>query len=165
MDATSESRASADDLKVIRTFHTGITCQDLDYTIGFFRDVLGFELIDRSPRKPENQAFVSGVPGADVEIAYMRRPDYNVELLQFKGPEGREHYRPRMVDIGHFHVSMVVNDVDAAVARAKAYDPEIVTLSPRPLEVDNGPNKGNRIIFVKLRDGQLIEFTTRKGES
>jgi catechol 2,3-dioxygenase-like lactoylglutathione lyase family enzyme len=149
---------------VRRAFHTGITVGDLDWSIGYFCSVLGYELLDKAPRDPKNQSFVSGVPGAQVTIAYIRGHGHELELLEFGGPDDRTAYRPRMVDVGHFHVCLVVDDVEAAVAASLAHDPRVKTVSPRPLVVDQGPNKGNSIQFVCLPDGLHIEFTTRRNE-
>ena len=89
---------------------------------------------------------------------------HSLELQEYSGPADRQEYRPRMVDMGHFHLSYVVDDVDAVVAACKKYDPRIRTLSPSPLVVDQGPNKGNKIQFVVLPDGVHVEFTTRINE-
>ncbi|MHB8770811.1 MAG: VOC family protein [Syntrophales bacterium] len=144
-----------------RTFHTGFCVDDLDWTVGFFQQVLGFKLVDKAPRDPRNQSFVSGVPGAQVMIAYMDCAGHSLELQDYRGPADRQEYRPRMVDMGHFHLSFVVDDVEAVVAACKNYDPRIRALSPHPLVVDQGPNKGNKIQFVVLPDGVHLEFTTR----
>jgi catechol 2,3-dioxygenase-like lactoylglutathione lyase family enzyme len=152
------------DYTIRRTFHTGFCVGDLDWTIGFFQKVLGFTLLDKAPRDPRNQSFVTGVPGAQVMIAYMDGAGHPLELQEYSGPEDRQKHRPRMVDVGHFHLSYVVDDVDAVVAACRRYDDRIRTLSPRPLEVDQGPNKGNKIQFVVLPDGIHIEFTTRVNE-
>lgn len=147
-----------------RTFHTGFCVGDLDWTIGFFQQVLGFKLLDKAPRDSRNQSFITGVPGAQVMIAYMDCAGHPLELQEYSGPADRQGYRPRMVDMGHFHLSYVVDDVDAVVAACKKYDQRIRTLSPHPLEVDQGPNKGNKIQFVVLPDGVHLEFTTRINE-
>jgi catechol 2,3-dioxygenase-like lactoylglutathione lyase family enzyme len=152
------------DYNIKRTFHTGFCVADLDWTIGFFQQVLGFRLIDKAPRDSRNQSFVTGVPGAQVMIAYMDGAGHSLELQEYSAPEDRQAYRPRMVDMGHFHLSYVVDDVDAVVAACKKYDDRIRTLSPSPLVVDQGPNKGNKIQFVVLPDGVHIEFTTRISE-
>lgn len=152
------------DYTVKRTFHTGLTVADLDWTIGFFQQVLGFELMDKAPRDPKNQSFITGVPGAEVMIAYMQCPGHQLEIFQYSGPEGRATHRPRMVDVGHYHVSFVVDDVEAVVAACKSHDSRIRALSETPLVVDQGPNKGNSIQFVVLPDGVHIEFTTRINE-
>lgn len=148
--------------QVLKTFHTGICVADLDFTVGFLCDVLGYELINRAPRDPKNTAFITNVPGADVEIAYVAGPGHNLELLCYGGPADRKAYRPRMVDSGHFHIALVVDDIEAAIADSLAYDERITTLSPTFMEVDQGPNAGNRIIFIVLPDGMMIEFTTQK---
>lgn len=146
---------------VKRVFHFGISVADLDWSLGFFCDVLGFELMDRSRREVKNQSFVTGCPGADVEVAYIQRPEQQLELLCYSGPEDRKTHQPRLVDVGSVHLCLVVDDVMSAAATCKAYDDRIETISPSPLTVDSGPNKGNQIIFIKLPDGFLIEFTTR----
>ena len=149
---------------VKRAFHTGICVSDIDWTIMFFEQVLGFKLIDKGPRDTKNESFISGVPGAQVMMAYMDCMGSSLELMEFCGPDDREIYRPRMVDVGHFHIAYVVDDVDAAVAACRAFDSRVTPLSPHPMEVDQGPNKGNRIQFVVLPDGLHIEFTTRVNE-
>ena len=144
-----------------RTFHTGLCVGNLDWSIDFFQQVLGFKLVDKAPRDTRNQSFITGVEGAQVMIAYMDCAGHSLELMEYSGPDDRQHYRPRMVDMGHFHLSYVVDDVDAVVAACRAYDSRIRTLSPTPMEVDQGPNKGNKIQFVMLPDGLHVEFTTR----
>jgi len=58
----------------------------------------------------------------------------------------------------------MVDDVESAVEACKAYHKEIRTLSPVPLVVDSGPNKGNQVIMVVLPDGMMIEFTNTRKE-
>lgn len=149
------------DFTIRRTFHTGVCVADLDWTAAFLTEVLGYELIDRAPRDPRNQSFITGVPGAKVEIAYVQGHGHGLELLCYSGPDDRSHYKPRMVDVGHFHLCLVVDNVEAAVAASRRFDARITTLSPTPMEVDQGPNKGNKIQFIVLPDGMMIEFTTR----
>ena len=147
-----------------RTFHTGFCVGDLDWTIGFFQQVLGFKLVNKAPRDPRNQSFLTGVPVAQVMVAYMDCAGHSLELQDYSGSANRQEYRPRMVDQGHFHLSFVVDDVDAVVAACKKYDNRIRTLSPHSMVVDQGPNKGNTIQFVVLPDGVHLEFTTRINE-
>ena len=147
-----------------RTFHTGFCVGDLDWTIGFFQQVLGFKLVDKAPRDPRKQSFLTGVPGTQVTIAYMECAGHTLELQAYSGPADRRECRPRAVEMGHFHVSFVVDDVDAVVTACRKYDPRIRTLSPEAMVVDQGPNKGNTIQFVVLPDGVHLEFTTRVNE-
>jgi hypothetical protein len=88
-----------------RTFHTGFCVGNLDWTIGFFQQMLGFKLIDKVPRDPRNQSFLTGVPDTQVMVAYMDCAGHSLELQDYSGPADRQEYRPRMVDMGHFHIS------------------------------------------------------------
>jgi glyoxylase I family protein len=144
-------------VKVYETNHTGITVQDLDYSIGFFTEVLGYELISpRAPRGIKNQEAVTGVKGAAVEIAYIRAGGHSLELLQYNGPADRAIYKPRCVDVGHWHLSINVDDVDAATQAALDHGS---TKIGDQITVDAGPNKGNKIQYVALKDGLILELT------
>ena len=55
---------------VLRTNHTSFTVSDLDRSIGFFRDCLGFELLSKAPRDPAKIQEITGVSGADIMVAY-----------------------------------------------------------------------------------------------
>ena len=149
-------------IEIDRYYHTGIVVKDLEWTTDFLRDVLGFELIDISPRDPKNQQFVTGVSGVEVMIAYMRLHDQLFEISQYGGQAKLEHFRPKMTDVGHYHLCLMVEDVDGAVQTCLAHDDRITTLSPTPLVVDSGPNKGNKVIVVVLPDGMMIEFTNTR---
>ena len=146
-------------------YHTGFVVKDLNWTTTFLKKILGFELLDISPRDPENQEFVTGVKGIQVIIAYMKCGDQLFEISQYSGDIELYHHTPRMVDIGHYHLCLMVDDVPAAVKSCLDYDSRITTLSPDPLVVDSGPNRGNMVIMIVLPDGMMIEFTnTRKNE-
>ena len=149
-------------IEVKKYYHTGIVVADVDWTVSFLRDVLGFELLDKSPREPKNQEFVTGVKDIEVLIAYMRIHDQLFEISQYGGRAELKHFRPRMVDVGHYHLCLMVDDVELAVKKCLAYDARITTLSPTPLVVDSGPNKGNMVIVVALPDGMMIEFTNTR---
>ena len=42
--------------------HTGVIVTDLDRAIGFFRDLLGFEVLSRAPRDPALIGRMTGLP-------------------------------------------------------------------------------------------------------
>ncbi len=144
-------------VKVLETNHTGITVQDLDYTVRFFTEILGYDLIgERAPRGLENQEKVTGVAGCHVEIAYVKGGGHAIELLQYNGPDDRRTYRPRCVDVGHWHLSINVEDIDIATSEACSFG---CTMVGEQITVDAGPNKGNKIQYIALKDGLIIEFT------
>jgi catechol 2,3-dioxygenase-like lactoylglutathione lyase family enzyme len=146
------------DFSVKQTVHMGMVVGDLKWTVPFFQDVFGFKLIDTSPRDIKNQSFITGVEGAQATISYMQAPGLLLEVVEYSNPLGRIHHRPEMVEVGHFHICLLVDDVSAAIKACKAYDERISFLSPSPMEVDKGPNKGNSVIVMCLPDGVMVEL-------
>ena len=144
------------DFKVTATNHTGFTVADLDKTVAYFEEVLGYEVLSKAPRAIKNQQRVTGVPGADVRVAYILKAGHVLELQEYRGPEGRDHVRPRIVDVGSAHIAVDVDDLDAAVA---ASEPHGVIPFGEIITVDQGPNTGNRIVYVRFPDdGMVVEF-------
>jgi catechol 2,3-dioxygenase-like lactoylglutathione lyase family enzyme len=140
---------------IVGTNHTSFTVSDLDRSIALFRDGLGFEVTSKAPRDPRLVSAITGVPGADVVIAYVRGPGHSLELIQYRGPDGRAAVRPRPCDTGFAHVAFNVLDVDAALAAVKPHGVEPIAA---PVAIDQGPNTGRRVVYTRDPDGICIEF-------
>ena len=143
------------DFNVLRTNHTSFTVSDLDRIIGFFCDGLGFEMINRSPRDPKLVQQISGIPGADIEVAYIQGPEHRLELIQYHGPDDRGQVDCRPCDAGYAHLAYDVDDIDAAMSAAKKYT---FTELGAPVAIDKGPNTGNRVVYMRDADGVTVEF-------
>jgi len=141
--------------RVVGTNHTSFTVSSLDRSIGFFRDCLGFELISRAPRDPAIVSRITGVPGADMEIAFLRGPGHTIELIQYKGPAQRGRIEARPCDTGFAHVAFNVDNVEAAVAAAKPY--QVEAIAP-PVAINAGPNKGRKVVYLRDWDGVTVEL-------
>jgi len=141
--------------RVLGTNHTSFTVSSLDRTIGFFRDGLGFQLLNRAPRDPKIVSKITGVEGADMEIAFLRGPGCTVELIEYKAPASRGRVEARPCDAGFAHMAFDVDDIDAAIAEAKKHRVEPVA---PPVPINDGPNKGRRVVYLRDPDGVTIEF-------
>ena len=142
-------------VRVLATNHTSFTVSNLDRTLGFFRDALGFEITSRAPRSQRLIESITGVRGADVVIAYVKGPGHDLELIEYVGPEDRGSVRPRPCDVGFAHVAYDVDDVAAAVDAASSHG--FLPLGP-PTEVDQGPNRGARVVYLRDADGLAVEL-------
>ena len=140
---------------VTSTNHTSFTVSDLDRALGFFHDCLGFEVTSKAPRDPKIVEQVTGVPGADMMIAYVRAPDHSLELIEYKGPADRDRVEARPCDTGFAHVAFNVAGIDAAIDAAARYD--VHPIAP-PVAIDKGPNKGRKVVYLRDPDGITIEF-------
>jgi catechol 2,3-dioxygenase-like lactoylglutathione lyase family enzyme len=141
--------------KVLGTNHTSLTVSSLDRSLAFYRDCFGFEVTSRAPRDPSRTERLMGVPGAHVEIAFVKAPGHTLELIEYLSPDSRGKVQSRSCDTGAFHLAFNVSDLDAALAACGALGAarvgDIIT-------VDAGPNAGMRTCFVRDPDGILLEL-------
>ncbi len=136
--------------------HTGITVHNLDRAVAMFADLFEFEQFSRAPRDPAIITAVTGVQGAEVEIAYMRNGSTSIELLCYAAPADRADFRPRPCDLGSLHMAVNVTEMDAMLARARAWPLEQVGAV---IVIDQGPNTGSRIVYMRSpEDGLIIEM-------
>lgn len=145
--------------KVLGTNHTSFTVSSLDRSIGFFRDCLGFQVVSRAPRDPAIIRQVTGVAGAEMEIAYLRGPGHALELIEYKAPKEKGRVNARPCDTGFAHVAFDVDDVDAAVAAAAKHG--VMPINP-PVAINAGPNQGRKVVYLRDWDGVTVEFIGAK---
>jgi len=145
--------------RVLATHHTSFTVSDLERSIALFRDGLGLEVTSKGPRDPALAARVTGVPGAELLVAYLRGPGHSIELIQYLGPaEGRGRVEARPCDVGFAHLAYDVDDLDAALAALAAHG---ACPAGEVVVIDQGPNAGARLVYVRDPDGITIELIER----
>jgi catechol 2,3-dioxygenase-like lactoylglutathione lyase family enzyme len=139
--------------------HTSFTVADVDRTVAFLCDGLGFELLDKAPRNPAAIQHITGVEGADMIVAFVQGPGHRLELIQYLAPDDRIDIKARPCDTAFAHIAFDVDDIDAAIEASAAYD---VLPYATPWVIDQGPNTGNRVAYLKTWDGITIEFIEKK---
>ena len=143
------------DLTIYGFNHTAFIVSDLDRTISFFKELLGFELASRAPRSAEAIQAMTGLDGVDIEIAFLRGFGQWIELIHYKAPADRGGERPKVFQDGAGHIALDVADAEAAVAASAEYGltpvGEIVT-------IDKGPNEGRKVVYLQSPDGLSVEF-------
>jgi catechol 2,3-dioxygenase-like lactoylglutathione lyase family enzyme len=135
--------------------HTGVTVSDIDASLAFWRDVFGFEVTEKRRLKGAFFETLTGVPGAELEVANVEVPGHQIELLQYHIPGERQASELRPCDPGFVHLAFEVADIDAVITaiRAGGYEP----VSP-PLTAEAGVRKGWRAVYTRDPDGNVIEF-------
>ncbi len=146
---------SAPAFRILAADHTGITVANLERSLAFWRDVLGFELSHRPHQTGDLASEITGVPGADISIAVLKGYGHKIELLEYLAPPDRQHLRPRPCDVGSVHVAFVIDDLDAVL---KAIASAGWKAAGKPQTLQAGPNKGKRVVYVQDPDGTTIEF-------
>jgi catechol 2,3-dioxygenase-like lactoylglutathione lyase family enzyme len=141
--------------RIIATDHTGITVANLERSLAFWRDVLGFEPSHRAHHTGDLAGEVTGVPGAEILLAVLKGYGHKIELLEYLAPSDRKHVDFRPCDVGSVHVALTVDNLDA-VLRAIAASGWKAAGKPQTLKT--GPNAGKRVVYVRDPDGTIIEF-------
>jgi catechol 2,3-dioxygenase-like lactoylglutathione lyase family enzyme len=141
--------------RILAADHTGITVSDIERSLVFWRDVLGFELSHRAHQKGELAEQITGVPGAEILIAVVKAPGHKIELLEYRAPADRKRVAARPCDVGSVHVALVVDELDTVLEQIAASGWKAAG-TPQTLTV--GPNAGKRVIYVRDPDGTTIEL-------
>lgn len=71
---------------IIATDHTGFTVANIDRSLAFWQNVLGFELSHRAHQTGDLAREITGVPGAEISIAVLKAPGHKIELLEYHAP-------------------------------------------------------------------------------
>ena len=142
--------------KVIGADHTGITVSNLERSLAFWRDVLGFEFSHSAHQKGERPEQITGVKGAELKLAVLKTPGgHKIELLQYFAPQDRKDLDLRPCDVGHVHVALTVDDLDAVLRKIAESGWKA---AGEPQALTSGPNAGKRVVYVRDPDGTTIEF-------
>jgi catechol 2,3-dioxygenase-like lactoylglutathione lyase family enzyme len=159
-DSSNEAQ-EATDMGIVGIFHTGLTVSDLDRSVAFYRDVLGFELVNQWDSAQPYLRRVVGYPDAELRIALLKLPalpggvsGHHIELLEYRTPRGARGdantYHP-----GNVHVSFAVDDLDATYHALRAKG---VRFKSEPVAVDHGRNRGAKAVYLFDPDDITLEF-------
>lgn len=144
-------------MSVVAMNHTSFTVSDLERSIAFYRDVLGFELLRTIRRRQPWIAEMTGFPGADLKIGVLQLGDreHLLELIEYVSPPGTRPHRVPTNDVGAAHVSFSVTDIDAVHRRLA--DAGVEFLSP-PITITEQPSAGARAAYFRDPDGIPLEL-------
>jgi catechol 2,3-dioxygenase-like lactoylglutathione lyase family enzyme len=143
--------------RIVAADHTGITVSNLERSLAFWRDVLGFEFSHTAHQTGEIASEITGVAGAEIKLAVVKAPGgHKVELLEYLAPADRkQRFDLKPCDLGSVHVALIVDDLDAILTAINASGWKA---AGKPQTLQSGPNAGKRVVYVRDPDGTSIEF-------
>jgi glyoxylase I family protein len=148
--------------RILAADHTGITVSNLERSLEFWRDVLGFEFSHRAHQVGQMAEEITGVKGAELKLAVVKAPGgHKIELLEYLAPRDRNHVDRKPCDVGHVHVALVINDLEAVLERIAASGWKA---AGEPQTLKSGPNAGKRVVYVRDPDGTTIELMQQPSE-
>ena len=151
----SESQANRG-ARVTGIHHTSRSVADMDRSLGFYRDLLGMEVLLDTEMEGEMLEREVALPGARlrlVELGSERRT--MLELLQYYAPQPEDRSDVRPCDAGAHHFALTVEDITSAYEHLHGAGVEFTC---PPQEVDAGYFAGHRTAYCYDPDGLIVEL-------
>ena len=142
---------------VVRLHHTSFTVSSLDRSLGFYRDLLGCEVLATQEKEGGYLAAIVGDPDAHVRMTHLRVPggEHVIELFEYLAPEGaRADVTPW--NVGSSHLCFVVDDLRGLYEQL--LERGVDSFVSPPVEVDTGINTGGCALYVRDPDGINVEL-------
>ena len=133
--------------------HVGICVRDLELSVRFYRDGLGFEEAGRLEISDEPTATVLEIPNAELNAVYLERDGLRIELLHYPRPGTVGSPEPcPMNRLGLTHLAVRVESLDDAIAK-------LIPLGAKVLEQTRVRNDefDADLVYITDPDGTRIE--------
>lgn len=132
--------------------HTGIVIDDLEASLRFYQDMLGFEVVKRMDEVGNFIDRISSLQNIKVTTVKMALPDGQmIELLYYHTHPGKRDVR-EICDIGIAHIAFTVDDLDSEYDRLKK---EGVQFNASP---QLSPDGYAKVTFCKAPEGTFVEL-------
>ncbi len=142
---------------VRRLTHLGICVSDLDRSLEFYREALGFVEVGRFRDDGGYGSRFLELDDVRMSAIYLERDDWRVELLHFAQPTsvGPDRRRP-MNQLGLTHLSFVVEDLDATSDEVRRLGGSVIEATRMDMRA--------HAVFATDPDGTRIELIEREGD-
>jgi catechol 2,3-dioxygenase-like lactoylglutathione lyase family enzyme len=121
----------------------------------FYRDVLGLEVSEPLRLSGDLVAQITGVPHAELDVAYVRCPGHVLELLSFLKPAEKAISRLRTCDAGFTHLCLKVHRLERVLEAIRAGGFEALSAVQT---LQEGPARGMRVVYARDPDGVVLEL-------
>jgi glyoxylase I family protein len=145
---------------ILRVTHVGVCVTDLDRSIAFYRDTLGFRYLSQIHVAGEPSSTLLALDDVDLHAAYLERDGFRIELLCYASPKSPVAERPRpMNDLGLTHLSIRVSDLAGFVADLRSRGVKI--LERTRIDI---PAFEAGAVMIEDPDGLKIELVEAPGD-
>jgi methylmalonyl-CoA/ethylmalonyl-CoA epimerase len=132
-----------------RLDHIGIVVTDMAAALAFYRDTLGFALVEYRHQPERHQ-----------DVAILRAGAVDLEVIHpFNDQSAAGRYLAKSGP-GLYHLGMETDDVDAELGRLEGAGVRLIDTTPRP-----GTHARFGFVHPKPTHGVLIELSTPYGEA
>lgn len=146
----------------------GITVKEMDRSLKFYTEVLGFKKISDNEYKGTEVENLEGVFGINIRVAKLQLGDEFIELTDYLTTGGRSIPEDaKSNDLLFQHIAIVVSDMDKAFSQVKKYNVEFVSTAPQTLPKSIPAAEGIKAFYFHDPDNhnvELIYFPKGKGQ-
>jgi catechol 2,3-dioxygenase-like lactoylglutathione lyase family enzyme len=154
--------------QVTKVEAVGITVKEMDRSLKFYTEVLGFKKISDNEYTGESFEKLQGVFGLNIRVARLQLGDEFIELTDYLTTGGRSIPEDaKSNDLFFQHIAIVVSDMDKAYQQVKKYNVEYVSTSPQTLPKSISAAEGIKAFYFHDPDNhnlELIYFPKGKGQ-
>ena len=148
---------------IVGLHHVALGVPDFERGLAFYRDVLGFEVVEEAEFKRDNPDAdrAIGLREVAAKMAMLKMPNAYLELWQYTNP-APEDRRQRPCDLGYPHFALQVDGLEQEYARLVAAGMEFVGAAGRlrPRVGDLRP-RSVRQRDRTVRDSRCADCATR----
>lgn len=140
--------------------HIAVTVSDMERSLKFYRDLLGFKEVERHRLEGEGISSMAGKPGVILQVVRLKPPEgaaILLDLQQYIQPKG-DTSNAQLGMSNHSHFCFGVKDLRATYEDLKGRGVEFVSA---PVTFDLGEEwdyGAMRVVFLKDPDGFILEF-------
>ena len=147
-------------MAIQRVTHIGVCVSDLERSIRFYCDLLGFRYLSRIHIAGEPTDTLLALVGVDVQAAYLERDGVRLEMLAFASPPAEPLEPPRRMNhLGFTHLSIRVTELTDMVERLRAQGVRV--LDRTRIDI---PARGSAAVMITDPDGLWIELVESPGD-
>jgi catechol 2,3-dioxygenase-like lactoylglutathione lyase family enzyme len=153
--------------QVIKVESIGITVKDMNRSLKFYTEVLGFKKVSDNEYNGENWEKLQGVFGLNMRVVRLQLGDEFIELTDYLTTGGRSIPEDaKSNDLFFQHIAIVVSDMEKAYQHLRKYNVEYVSTAPQTLPKSIPAAEGIRAFYFHDPDKhnlELIYFPKGKG--
>src|SRR5690349_6808655 len=154
--------------QVTRVDAIGLTVKEMDRSVKFYTEVLGFKKISDVELAGPDQEQLLGIFGLRIRVVRMQLGDEFIELTDYLTSGGRSMPEDaKSNDLIFQHIAIVVSDMDKAYTQLWTSKVEYVSTAPQTIPASNIAAAGVKAFYFHDPDRhnlELIYFPKGKGQ-
>lgn len=147
-------------MSVLRFGHIGICVSDMDASVAFYRDLLGFRRLSKVTVSGADADKLLRLSGVDQETVFLERDNVRLALFEFRNPKPLGDGQPRAInELGVAALMLRVDDLESTLTEMRAAGVKVLDETR-----SDHAAYGSKLVFLTDPDGTLVELIEIPGD-